>query len=947
MSKAALFSRQELEVSLNRVKAKSGLSDNYSLAQEDHQDVNQILEQLNSGYYTPDPVRQYVRIKAGSRKEQKIGLLSPRDKIVQQLLVNKLSPIFEKDFLDCSYAYRRGRSAIMAAEKVESLLREGNMWVLETDIDSFFQSLDHGLLISLLKEKIKEERIIDLISAYLTAPHFHEMTFHSAEEGVNIGGVISPLLSNIYLHPLDCEMVKGGYIYVRYSDDLVVLGTSKEEMRQALFFITKTLQNLKLQLNRSKTHIRHVSEGFDFLGFRFDHHGKGPAVKAIEALEHNITIIKDKNNLPAVAVNELYVTLEGWCNYFGSLSWMVPQDQVLLTALVKVAVAHQDTKWAEQLLHHRMNVELTEPLLCNYLADGWDSFGWDDEVLLELGKALLLDTKDLEVRKSLAELLKMDTASLEQIINQLLLITAEPQFAPGYQVLTELLTQHGLFKYARAVHARAVAMESNASTDSFHDEQTAYGETVKHEVSLNANDIEKFLDLFAGREDCYAYEVPGPERERVFKDVKTALTSAEVKRHLEGEITLSTCLMRENNTVRLMAIDIDISKKLLLQYAQQPAEIEALLQLTQTDANRLKSSGNDLGFEVYIEDSGYRGRHCWLFFEEPVSAKNARILAGAMMRKAGPPAAGITREIFPGADRHKVNHQLQRLKLPFGIHPKSGLRGLFVDETGTPHLDQASVLHLVEPVSRCLLEEIVAVEEKSNQEKSEPRIEDYAEMQESAVLLKETESILVKAVIQNCAVIKHLVCKAEITRYLPHADRQVLLYVLAHLGEEGKTFLHRVMAYCMNYNKKITAKHIARVPDKPISCIRIRERYPQLSASLNCSCRFKRAADTYPSPVLHAIARGVKGVKEIKMPLSENVIPESIIGDQVEEVEKILKKMQNLRRQKQGIENSLAKCEQLLETYFKERGLESLTVEAGSLKRIRDEHGNTRWVIEI
>jgi len=311
MSADNLFSLADLKNSWQKVKAKGGVFSETPFAEKDIEEyLLEILDHLNDGSYSPDPVRQYVHVRRPSAKEKKISILSIRDRIVQQALVNLLGPLFEPHFLDCSYAYRRGRSALMAADKVEEYIQKENVWVLETDIASFFQSLDHDLLLDCLLKKATDQRVIDLVYLYLKAPLFHEMTFSSAEEGISIGGIISPLLSNIYLHPLDLEMMKGSYNYVRYSDDLVVLGLQKEEVRQAFFLIKTTLKKLRLNIKKEKTRICHVSESFDFLGFRFDQNGRGPAIKAIETLQQNITIIRNKKDNTEVKLNDLifYIT---------------------------------------------------------------------------------------------------------------------------------------------------------------------------------------------------------------------------------------------------------------------------------------------------------------------------------------------------------------------------------------------------------------------------------------------------------------------------------------------------------------------------------------------------------------------------------------------------------------------------------------------------------------
>jgi len=460
-----IFTLEELMKSWKKVKTKSGSNLNDSInGLEDEVSVKEylqeILDELVEGKYVPDPVRQYIRVRSDSGKEQKISILTFRDKIVQQTLVNYLQPLFEPQFLDCSYAYRQGRSALLAADQIQTLIHGGNTWVLETDIASFFDTMNHEILIDRLKEKVDDLHVINLINAYLKSPHFCEMSFYSAEEGVSIGGIISPLLSNIYLHELDQDMIKGGYTYIRYSDDLIVLGTLKEEMRQALFLITTVLKKLNLNINKSKTAIRHVSEGFVFLGFRFDDKGRGPAVKAIEALKQNIDIVNKRNLLATERLTELETVLQGWSNYYGSITWLAPADFSTLVALISRAAADNNQEWAHKLLEQKDLLVDGTPELHLLLARKLVNLGLIDEALTEYGYALADETLQKEAKIEIAALLPVGSDTLEQICEQLVLLSAEPRCAATYHVLSELYLAAGLYSQAQSAHSRAAELES-------------------------------------------------------------------------------------------------------------------------------------------------------------------------------------------------------------------------------------------------------------------------------------------------------------------------------------------------------------------------------------------------------------------------------------------------------------------------------------------------------
>jgi group II intron reverse transcriptase/maturase len=944
-----IFTLEELMKSWKKVKTKSGSNLNDSInGLEDEVSVKEylqeILDELVEGKYVPDPVRQYIRVRSDSGKEQKISILTFRDKIVQQTLVNYLQPLFEPQFLDCSYAYRQGRSALLAADQIQTLIHGGNTWVLETDIASFFDTMNHEILIDRLKEKVDDLHVINLINAYLKSPHFCEMSFYSAEEGVSIGGIISPLLSNIYLHELDQDMIKGGYTYIRYSDDLIVLGTLKEEMRQALFLITTVLKKLNLNINKSKTAIRHVSEGFVFLGFRFDDKGRGPAVKAIEALKQNIDIVNKRNLLATERLTELETVLQGWSNYYNSITWLAPADFSTLVALISRAAADNNQEWAHKLLEQKDLLVDGTPELHLLLARKLVNLGLIDEALTEYGYALADETLQKEAKIEIAALLPVGSDTLEQICEQLVLLSAEPRCAATYHVLSELYLAAGLYSQAQSAHSRAAELESREAKTAEDALISAGSPDDVHKVLLTAAEKDLYLKLFSGRDDVYAIETLSSGRERLFTNKKSSISVDELDRHLAGEITLVVYIIRENHTVKFMLIDIDVSKKLLLEKEEQGEALNELIKLTQVDANRIKSAATEMGLTVYIEDSGYRGRHCWFFFEQPVKARDARIMAKAIMRKAGDVTGGVTWELFPGTDRLKNTQISQRIKLPLGVHPKSGRRGLFVDEMGLQLDNQGEYLQNIQPLTAVQVEQIVATEEKRSK-KGDLNLQPADSLAErSSLLIEQADSVLVKAVINKCALIKYLILMAEDTKYLTHQDRLTLLHVLAHLGDNGKAYLHRVMACCINYNQGITQKHIDRLPGKPISCSRLREKYPELTASMNCNCYFKLLPKNYPSPVLHAIS--IDKQKQINHPLVADDDLSASCSPEAEQVEATLKKMQNLRRQQQGIENAMQKYEQQLLAIFQNLETDRIAIGAGTLvcKQLKDK---IKWVIEI
>lgn len=260
--------------------------------QDLEQNLSTLRNQLENDDYKPLPVlRAYIDKEDGAKRP--IGIPPVRDKVVQQSLLSVLSPIFEPEFSDCSFAYRPGRSAKNAISRVESLVKDGHKWVLNGDIENFFGSVDHDLLLSFVAERVSDRKILDLVGEFLKADIFENMTLREEYLGIVQGNVISPLLANIYLHRFDQELTGRGYHLIRYADDFVILENSQERIGRALADAAAILGTLKLNLNEKKTRLIPAREGFIFLGYYFDDKGKGPSKKAIEAIRRRLPEITE------------------------------------------------------------------------------------------------------------------------------------------------------------------------------------------------------------------------------------------------------------------------------------------------------------------------------------------------------------------------------------------------------------------------------------------------------------------------------------------------------------------------------------------------------------------------------------------------------------------------------------------------------------------------------
>src|SRR5262245_44122721 len=269
-----VYQPKNLRAAWDKVKANrgSGGIDGQSLEAveqglEEH--LHRLHEDLRTDRYQPLPVRRVDIPKAGKPGEWRpLGIPAGIDRVCQQALLNRLEPIFESLFDDSSFGYRPGRSAKDALRKVWREIEAGAEWIVDADLKDYFGVIDHAKLMTLVGQRVADGRVLTLIEQMLTAGYMEGDRLFPTPQGTPQGGVVSPLLSNILLTPFDREMRQRGYQLTRYADDWVVTCRSRREAEVALGIAEKILGSLGVQLNRQKTQIVHVRQGFVFLGYK-------------------------------------------------------------------------------------------------------------------------------------------------------------------------------------------------------------------------------------------------------------------------------------------------------------------------------------------------------------------------------------------------------------------------------------------------------------------------------------------------------------------------------------------------------------------------------------------------------------------------------------------------------------------------------------------------------
>ena len=320
-----VFAPKTLALAWEKVRANRGAAgvDGQSIerfAAKAEPYLAELATALRTGTYRPEAVKR-VEIPKGDGKTRPLGIPTVKDRIVQQAVRLVIEPIFEATFAEGSYGFRPRRGCHDALREVDRLIKAGYAFVVDADLKSYFDTIPHARLMARIEARISDGRVLDLIRGWLNADILTGLERWTPTGGTPQGAVLSPLLANIYLHPLDVALAERGFHMVRDADDFVILTRTRAEAEDALALVETWVTENGLTLHPTKTHVgdcRQPGQGFEFLGYRFEAGRRFVRKKSLDRLKETIRgkTQRTRGQSLGFVVADLNRTLRGWFGYF-------------------------------------------------------------------------------------------------------------------------------------------------------------------------------------------------------------------------------------------------------------------------------------------------------------------------------------------------------------------------------------------------------------------------------------------------------------------------------------------------------------------------------------------------------------------------------------------------------------------------------------------------------
>jgi len=586
-------------------------------------------------------------------------------------------------------------------------------------------------------------------------------------------------------------------------------------------------------------------------------------------------------------------------------------------------------------------------------ADLLEELGLPDEVVLELNLAIRDDPERLNVYPRLAEVLLDQGQPLRASRVWAALTKRNPKEPLYHERFAEALKEAKEFEKAREAYQTALDETGDQRFARLLKEMSFLdaGEPSAQEISEPAtlvprqHDLVTFVTLFSGREGVYARQWVSPTGESGYTPVEEPLTLKVAENHLLGNFTIGSYPVRLDNTVNYIAFDLDVAKFAVAKAITSRTAWNGLMTKIHRVACNLVDVAAGHELSMYIEDSGFKGRHCWIFLDSPVQAGVAKKCAEVLASRVMPLPAEVTIELFPKQTSVKRGGLGNLIKLPLGIHRRTGKRALFLEPDGSPYPDQLEVLHRVRKASR---RAVYGAIQKLNVPRlvavagggAAAEVEEFEPPEATAMeeLAPQPEYDLdrdpqFQYLMLKCPTLKAIIEKVNRTASLSKDESLVLIHTLGHL-DHGPDAVNEIFTRCLNADPTLFLK--SRLKGHPMSCPKIRSRIGDITSTVPCNCIFETGVNLYPTPLIH-----VRGMTGTSAPAVLGITVDSL------QFQNLLQDYLKLRRQLRETQILLERYDARLSQFFEEAGVESVSTPTGTLRIVRDESGRNSFTLDI
>lgn len=583
-------------------------------------------------------------------------------------------------------------------------------------------------------------------------------------------------------------------------------------------------------------------------------------------------------------------------------------------------------------------------------ADLLEELGMVEEVILELNLAIRDDPERLELYPRLAEVF-VDQGLLHRAVKVWnALIRKEPLEPRWYEGLGEALKEQREFEKARDVYQTALEKTTDPRFSALlrdlgflQGQDRPHAEAQEPEALLpQKHQLVTFTSLFSGREGVYARQWVSPTGESGYSPVEEPLTLKVAENHILGNYTVGVYPVRLDNTVNFVAFDFDAAKFAVKKAITREKAWKALVAKVHSAAGKLMDLAASHDVPVYIEDSGFKGRHVWIFLESPIPAGVAKKFGDTLVSLLPAIPAEVTVEVFPKQGSVRRGGLGNLIKLPLGVHKRTGKRGIFVEPNGQPVPDQ---LGLLENVSRAGRKSLYALIQRFHEHPAAPRPapaagEHEPEPSESRepVLPSPPEEYDLdrdpqfQALMLKCPTLQAIVEKVNRTSTLSSDETQVLIHTLGHM-DQGPQAMNDLFRRCVNTDPALFLK--SKLRGNPMSCPKIRARVPEISSAVPCNCTFDLSVNLYPTPLIHVhnLGRG-------------HATPLGLTVDSLQ-FQNLVQDYLKLRKQYREISLLIDRYEERLIRFFEDAGVESVQTPTGKLTMVKQEGVKASFTLDL